>query len=263
MIENQSKRGGNDNPSLYSVCVSRSRPPNNRFASYWKPVSGLAAEIGNGIAAKTGRPVGIIFMQTKAESSEKGKPAVDNTRLSYWIGPEFLKDAPSLMEDYKTVGSKYPDNPYYLANVRRYAGDWKNYWEKYIPEMISTKAVPDGKAWGRYPSPEPNTGSSKATQVYNIYVCPFSPAALKGIVFITSDGMTADDGGANFGPEISALAGSFKTKFGGDDIPFIYTLPGKDQAPKLTKPDKIAGKSVGVEGGIDAVLDAVLKETSK
>lgn len=250
MMENQSNRGGNNNPSRFSVCTSRT--PYNKYASYWKPAYGLAAEIGNSIAAKTGRPAGIIFMQSKSDVA-----------LKNWIAADFLKEAPSLMEDYKTVGSKYPDNPYYLANVRRYIGDWKKFWGEYIPEMIRTRAVPDGKPWGSYPSPEPEIGDSEATQVYNIYVCPFAPAALSGIVFITSDGMVAADGGTNFGPEMSALANCLKAKFGGDDVPFIYTVPGKDKAPRLSKPEKIKGRNSGVEDGVSGLIDAVVKEVSK
>jgi hypothetical protein len=221
----------------------------SKYASYWKPATGLAADIGNTLAAKSGRPVGIIFMQTKAEKGEKGKPPVDTAALSQWISPDFLKEAPSLMADYKTIGSNYPDNPYYVENIRKYISDWKTYWNTYIPEMIATKAVPDGKPWGSYPALGSRKGvDSPATVVYNIYVCPFAPTALSGVIFITASGMTARDGGENFGPEMSALANCLKTKFGcADDVPFIYTIPSKALAPKLTAPASIKGKSTPVE----------------
>ena len=117
------------------------------------------------------------------------------------------------MEDYKTVGSKYFDNPYYLANVRRYIAEWKEYWGEHIPAMMETKAVPDGSSWGQYPSPKPQVGDSTATWTYNVYVHCFTPAALSGILFLTGESMVADDQGANFGPEMSALANCFKTRF--------------------------------------------------
>ena len=47
--------------------------------------------------------------------------------LSNWIAADFLKQAPSLMADYKTVGSQHPENSYYLENVRRYIAD-SSYW---------------------------------------------------------------------------------------------------------------------------------------
>jgi len=236
MSENQSKREGKDAPSRFSVCVSRT--PKNRFASYWKDASGPAAALGNSIAARTGRPVGIIYMQTKT-----------NVPIKNWIAAGFLKDAPSLMEDYKTVGSQYFDNPYYLANVRRYIADWKQYWGEHIPAMMETKAVPDGSVWGGYPSPKPQVGDSTATWTYNVYVHCFTPAALSGVVFLSSESMVADDQGANFGPEMSALANCWKERFGGEDPHFFYTIPSKGLAPKITRPAAIKGKSTGIELG--------------
>jgi len=261
MIENQSKREGTEAPSRFSVCVSRTPrviqengKPSNRFASYWKDASGLAAALGNRISAKTGRPVGIIFMQTKS-----------NVPIKNWIAAGFLKDAPSLMEDYKTVGSKYFDNPYYLANVRRYIVQWKQYWGKHIPAMMQTKAVPDGSAWGQYPSPKPQVGDSKATWTYNVYVHCFTPTALSGIVFLSSESMVAEDQGANFGPEMSALANCFKTRFAlgqdGEDTPFIYTVPSKKLAPRLTQAVGIKGKNIAVELHDWLELGGVLEAT--
>jgi len=266
MMENQSGREGKDAPSRFSVCVSRTPRKmeangkwSNRYASYWKDASGPAAALGNSIAARTGRPVGIIYMRTKT-----------NVPIKNWIAPGFLKDAPTLMEDYKTVGSKYFDNPYYLANVRRYIAEWRQYWGEHIPVMMETKAVPDGSAWGQYPSPKPQVGDSTATWTYNVYVHCFTPAALSGIVFLSSESMVAEDQGANFGPEMSALANCFKARFAlgqdGEDIPFVYTVPSKALAPKITQPKAIKGKSKAVEindwldtAAIEKVIDEVVK----
>jgi len=267
MIENESKRDGRDAPSRFSICVSRTPrvldengKASNRFASYWKDAEGLAAALGNRISAKTGRPVGIIFLKAKQDVPIKN-----------WIAPSFLKDAPSLMEDYKTVGSKYFDNPYYIANVRRYIADWQSYWSDHVTSMMATTSVPEdckwGSNWGHYPSPKPEVGDSTATFEYNVYVHSLTPAALSGIVFLTGEAMTADNGGANFGPEMSALGNSFKARFtlwqDGVDIPLIYTVPSKTMAPKLTLPKSIKGKSTAVQlqewlelGG---VLDGVAK----
>jgi len=251
MIANESKREGNGLPWRFSVATSRGQKADNRFASYWKDAAGLAAALGHGIAAKTGQPVGIIFMQSKSDVA-----------LKNWIAADFLNQAPSLMADYKTVGSQYPDNPYYLENTRRYIADWRNYWGKYIPDMIETKAVPDGAAWGRYPSPAPKIGDSQATCTYNVYVECFSPAQLSGIVFLCGTAM-AEEQGARFGSEMSVLGNCLKTKFGGDDVPFIYTVPGKALAPKISEATGIKGKAEAVEisdwTDVAKVIEAVVK----
>ena len=236
MIANQSNRGGSGSPSRFTVATSRSRGNANRLASYWKDSTGLAAALGHSIAAKTGKPVGIIFMQAKSDVA-----------LKDWIAVDFLNQAPSLMEDYKTVGSQYPDNPYYLENVRRYIADWRNYWGKYIPEMIETKAVPDGKPWGWYPSPDPTIGDSLATTTYNVYVECFAPAQLSGIVFLCGKAMAEEEQGAKFGSEMSVLGNCLKTKFGAGDVPFIYSMPSSTLAPKITKPESIKGRNAAVE----------------
>jgi hypothetical protein len=263
MIQNQSNRDGRADPSRFSICTSRTprvKQPNgkwgNRLAAYWKDAEGLAAVIGNSISAKTRRPVGIIFLKAKKDIPIKN-----------WIAPSFLKDAPTLMPDYKTVGSQYFDNPYYLANVRRYIAEWQTYWDKYIPAMMETKTVPDGSSWGGLPSPKPQIGDSTATFEYNVYMHCFTPAALRGIVFLTGESMVTGDQGANFGPEMSVLANSFKTRFtlwqDGVDIPFFYTVPSKALAPKLTQPKGIKGKSLAVEIGdwleAGGVIKAVVK----
>jgi sialate O-acetylesterase len=263
MIENQSNRDGRAAPSRFSICVSRTprvKDKNgrwsNRLAAYWKDASGLAAALGHSIADQRGRPVGIIFLKARKDIPIKN-----------WIAPSFLKDAPSLMDDYKTVGSQYSDNPYYLANVRRYIAEWKAYWSEYIPAMMETKAVPDGSSWGRYPSPKPQVGDSTATFEYNVYVHCFTPAALSGVLFLTGESMVADDQGANFGPEMSALANCYKTRFSlwqeGEDIPFVYTVPSKALAPRLTRPEGINGKSTAVELNEWMELGGVLQAVAK
>jgi hypothetical protein len=151
------------------------------------------------------------------------------------------------MADYKTVGSQHTDNPHYLENIRRYTADWQKYWTTYIPAMIETKAAPDGAQWGVFPTLAPEIGDSQATATYNVYVDCFSPGQLSGVVFLCGNKMIADAQGANFGPEMSALANCFKAKFGGNDVPFFYTIPTAALAPKITKPQSIKGASTALE----------------
>jgi len=108
--------------------------------------------------------------------------------------------------------------------------------------------------------------SFSATCEYNVYLHSLTPTAMSGIVFLTGESMVSDDQGnrKNFGPEMAALAKSFKSRFSlwsdGVDIPLIYTVPDASLAPNLTQP-KIEGESTAVPikdwGDVQGVLQAV------
>jgi hypothetical protein len=150
------------------------------------------------------------------------------------------------MDDYKDLGAVIPGNPYYNINARNYIESWKKYWSEYIPAMIKTKSVPDAVPWGKYPELSASV-TSTASEVNNTLVRSFTPAALKGIIFLTSDNMVSADQGANFGPELTALANSWKKRFGSEETPFYYTIPNKSLAPKITSPTTINGKQSSIE----------------
>ena len=89
---------------------------------------------------------------------------------------------------------------------------------------------------------------------------------LSGIVFIAGESMVAGDEGANFGPELSVMASALKTRFNSGDVPFIYSVPSKELAPKLTQPKSIKGKSKAVEindwygtATVEKLIDTVVK----
>ena len=250
VMRRRAKRSTSPRPSRYSVCVSTT--PKNRFASRWDPAGNdLAGALGARIHARTGKPVGVVFMESR------------DPELKSWVPFEYLKEAPGLMEDYQDLAAKHPGTPYYNANVKRYLADWKKYWSEYIPEMMATKRVPDGSAWGIYPS---FTGSitSTASQTYNVMTHSFTPASFKGIIFFCGQKMFEEDQGANYAPELSALANGWKTLFAGEDPHFFYTIPSKALAPKITKPRDIEGKSTGVEiddwGEAMKVIEKALSE---
>ena len=113
-----------------------------------------------------------------------------------------------------------------------------------MPQMIATKRVPDEVAWGTYPTLSASV-TSKASEVYNVLVHSFTPGAFKGIVFLGSEAMVAEDQGAHYGEQLAALAKSWRKRFTGDPA-FFYTIPGKRLAGKITAP-VIEGVSEGVE----------------
>jgi len=136
--------------------------------------------------------------------------------------------------------------------------------------MMVSGRVPDGVAWGSYPSIGSASSNSTASQCYNVMVHSFTPAAFKGIIFLCSEKMVEKEQGAYYGSELSALANCWKAKFGGEDPHFFYTIPGKSLAPKISRPEKIKGKSTGIEfskwsdgGQIQELIDRVVSEVKK
>jgi hypothetical protein len=247
----KSRRATNSTPSRFSVAVSRT--PKNRYAAQWKDATrGLTAELGNAIAAKTGTPVGIIYMS--------GNGVED---LKQWVPYTALSKAPSWKEDYSIIGAKYPDTPYYDKKVRAYMTNWKDYWEKDIKSMITTRTVPEGWGpWGEMPSMAAG-GSSIATEGYNLMTHSFMPASLRGVIFLAGPKSAEAADGAHFNSEMTALANSWKQGFAvdkSDDVPFFFTIPA---GAKVTKPTKIKGKAEVLEGGNWSAIENLLGKESK
>lgn len=218
-------------PRPYSVATSTT--PDNRFASYWSTPTeaSFAANLAKSIHTRTGRPVGIIYMDE------------DDLELKHWMNVPSLANAPSLKADYKDIAAVTPGTPYYKENAERYVEAWKTYWGSYIPEMIATKAVPDGAAWGSYPQ-FAGTVDTDATQVHNCLLLSFKHTQLKGIVFMSEASNVAKGDGAHFGEQMSALANGWKRFFKGEKDPhFVYTIPTRELAPKITKASDIKGAS--------------------
>lgn len=251
MITRKAKGSTHSRPRRFSVAISTTPAPDNRYASYWEDATGAAAAVGAKLSAGSGRPVGIIFMQTI-----KGKEGKDSP-LKQWIAADCLDMAPSLMPDYKELAGVRPGNEHFDANVRRYVADWKKHWSVYVPEMIATKRVPDGVPWGSYPKLAGSI-TTNASETHNVLVESFQPATLKGAIFLSSPDMASEENAATFGEHMGALANCWKKRFGGDDFPLLYTMPAKSVAPAITKPDAIKGAASGLEIGDWTDASAVL-----
>jgi sialate O-acetylesterase len=251
MMTRRSKSDRRSNgPLRFTVSVSST--PENKYASLWEEASGIPALLGERIAAKTGKPVGIVFMQTAAPGKEGEDPS-----LKGWMTPESLALAPSLMGDYKQLASLKPGNPYYAENVQRYVDAWKKYWGEYVPALMEMKAPPDGRPWGNYPDLNGEI-KTDAVQVYNTMVASFMPNTFKGVLFVASEKTMLEAKGVHYGEQLSALVNGWKTGFASPDPWFIYTVPSPALGPQVTKPQAIKGQSAAVEIS-DWKEDAVMK----
>ena len=234
MMTRRAKRSSHHAPSRFSVSVSTT--PDNRFASEWEPATGFAAALGRRIAAKTGQPVGVVFMQVVG-----GKDFADPP-LKSWVPAGDLALAPSLRGDYEQLATLRPGNPFYDANAQRYVSEWRRYWSDYVPQLMATGRVPDAAPWGKLPDLS-SAVTTEASETYNVLVHSFTPAAFKGVVFLTGPAAVEADEGRHFGEQLAALANSWKQRFACEDPYFFATVPARDLAPHATAPKSIVGRS--------------------
>jgi hypothetical protein len=246
VMTRKAKRSAAASPARFSV--STSFAIDTRFSALWEEASDdFASAVGHRLAKQSGRPTGVIHMTS------------DQVPLSSWIPFKDLKNANSLMADYGNLAQVQPGHELYDANVRRYIAAWKTYWGEFIPQMIATRAVPNGETWGSFPQLAGKV-TSTASMTHNALTCSFTPGAFKGILFLAGPAMVKDDQGRNFGPEFTALADGWIRDFGGK-AQLIYTLPTKDLAPQITVPKGIQGESraIPITGWTDPapVLEAI------
>jgi hypothetical protein len=149
--------------------------------------------------------------------------------LKEWIAAEDLQSAPSLIADYKDLMVLRPGNEHYDANIRRHIADWKKYWSDDVPRMIATRSVPAGSGWGRYPGLAGQV-TSIAGRTFNVMTLSFTPASLKGIIFITNPPMK-EKAGAAYNEQMNTLTKSWKAKFTGN--PFFLVIDQKETSTRL------------------------------
>jgi len=227
-------------------------PPGTRQYAIWRSAKdfgnnnrgdskgALANVLGARIFAKTGKPVGIVLMDTNDPK----------LRTKSWIRYEWLRQAPSLMADYKALQAGYPDNPAYFENVEKYIAEWQTFWKTVPSAVLAAKRFEDGQSSIALPRfAAAGGGESPASQTYNMLISSFNPGNFKGVIWLTPQSFFAEDEGANFGSEFSVMADCCKESFGGEDPYFFYTIPSKALAPKITQPTQIKGKSTPCEIG--------------
>jgi sialate O-acetylesterase len=212
--------------------LNASGNPISRFFSRWSPTLGLTKELAQRIHAKTGRPVGIVILDTPARP------------MKGWVSYESLKEHPAWKSDVEELTPLYVKDPKgLLSNSSTYITRWQEYWKNVAnAHDFETGALP------AFP------GNSKigtnATKIYCQSISAFTPGNFKAILCLTGK-ETVSDEGAGFGPKFSIMANGWKSAFDRGkstiDPHLVYALPTKALAPKLTSPTGIKGASSAVE----------------
>lgn len=236
MLQSESKKSSDAMPNRFKLATG-SRI--GRYYARWQTPQGLAKELGDRIHAKTGNPVGVMVINTRGSVS-----------LKDYVGYQWLDKVEAWKADQKDLYGRYnPDTTFYKTNVDAYMKTWQDFWKR----VAEQPGFAQDNASGGIPSfpRPPAAGSSSATTRYNWAITNFSPAAFKGIICLTPETFIGEDEGAGFGEQFSVMANCWKETFAygkkAIDPHFVYTVPSKELAPKITAPVGIEGASTAVE----------------
>jgi len=209
--------------------MNASGNPTSRFFTRWAPTTGLTKALAEKIHAKTGKPVGVIVLDPGGGT------------IKDWTGYESLSQVKAWRSDVEQLYPRYaPDADAYISNGREYIKRWQDYWK-------SVKNDPDFATGAMAQFPGATKVETKATTIYNQSICGFSPGNFKAILCVTGKDFVAEDEGAGFDEQFPVMANCWKETFARGkeviDPHFIYAMPGKELAPKITAPKGINGKS--------------------
>jgi hypothetical protein len=224
-------RTSEDMPTRFKLNAS-GNPRSDNFPR-WSPTVGLTKELAERIHKKTGKPVGIIVMDPASASPIKA-----------WTGFEALEKVKAWKKDYDGLFPFYkPDPESYVTRTEQYVKNWQEYWKKVTDPSFESGGMPD--------LPGPTPSDTPATRIYNQSICAFSPGNFKAILCMTGKGFVAEDEGAAFGEQFPVMANSWKGAFSRGkeviDSYFVYAMPSKKLAPKVTEPKGIKGGSAAFE----------------
>ena len=215
--------------------VNASGWPASKHFAKWSPTVGIADELAKKIHAKTGKPVGIVLLDTKGAS----------VPIKSWTGFNALKEIPAWKADYDELKPFYQPNPQGPPkNAEQYVKNWKEYWQNVqTDETFESGAIPS--------FPGVKKIESKATRHFNQSICAFTPGNFKAILFLTGKDSMGETEGADFGKQFAVMANSWKDAFARGkeviDPHFVYALPSSELAAKVTKPEGIKGKNTPVD----------------
>ena len=271
MFQTATKKTSNPMPDRFKLTVTGT--VKSRFYAKWAPPQGLAKELGDRINAATGKPVGVIVMNTQGDVPVKGM-----------VGYRWLEQVPAWKDDFDQLRRKYSVDPEAHAEyVELLIKGWQDYWMRYLTDPTFSKSRESGGVPRLRGAARVNT---PATTRYNLVVAPYGPANFKGVICFTPKSFMGDNEGASFGNEFQVMVNCWKDTFAYGkrvlDPHFVYTVPTRSLAQRLTVPSGIKGMSTAVEmaqwpelvkrgrkrvpiigDDIKAVLDAAVKAVYK
>ncbi|MHC4200011.1 MAG: sialate O-acetylesterase, partial [Planctomycetota bacterium] len=200
-------------------------------------------EIGGGKYVASWRPA--VFTETERDTSvaayyfasrarEKDVPigiintGADNPPLT-WISYEGVQKAVGFEKERDELNLLYPDTDSCKAAVEEYIATMKQHTGNIVALRRAGNELPAELAEKAPAFPEPYYNhwasyTETACQTYNFCVCPLTPFAVRGVVWIPGKSNVGKEV-SRYAPALKAYAKSLPGTYGQDTVPFIYAQP--------------------------------------
>jgi hypothetical protein len=206
-----------------------------KYRSFWRTANLTEPKIDTTVAGyyfasqvqEVGVPVGVITL------------GADNPPLT-WISYEGLQHAAGFEKERDELNLLYPNTDAGKAAVTGYIETLKRYNQKVATLLKAGDELPEELAANPPAFPQPLRNkwakhTENATLTYNFCICPLTPLAVRGVVWIPGKHNIGADP-SRYTPALNAIAASFAATCGQKEVPFIYAQPSTGLVEGITKP---------------------------
>lgn len=254
-----SNRDSEETPALPLVREFRIRTKARRFREPRK----RRMEIGGGKYRSSWRPV--TFTEPKVDTSvvgyyfasqvqEAGVPVgmitlgADNPPLT-WVSYGGLQEAAGFEKERDELNLLYPNTESGKAAVKDYIETLGRYNRKVADLLKAHDELPEELAASPPAFPQPLRNqwarhTENATLTYNFCICPLTPLAVRGVVWIPGE-HNIGESVSRYAPALSAYAASLVETYGQKSVPFLYAQPSAALVEGIARPR--IGNAVSLE----------------
>jgi hypothetical protein len=214
-----------------------------KYRSSWRPAVFTATERDTSAAGyyfasqvrQKNVPMGIITL------------GADNPPLT-WVSYEAMQTAAGFEKERDELNLVYPDTDVCKAAVVRYIDTLKQYGREIVALRKAGRDIPRalGEKAPDFPQPYYNQWASEtetATHTYNFCICPNTPLAVSGVVWVPGAKNMGKDV-ARYAAALETYAASLPQTYGQDKVTFVYAQPTAELVPGIAKPKIENGESV-------------------
>ncbi|MHC4252526.1 MAG: hypothetical protein ACYS9X_25690, partial [Planctomycetota bacterium] len=172
----------------------------------------------------------------------------DNPPLT-WISYEGVQRAVGFEKERDELNLLYPNTDSCKAAVKTYIATMEQYTSRIVALRNAGVELPAELAEKAPAFPEPYYNhwasyTETACQTYNFCVCPLTPFAVRGVVWVPGEKNIGKDV-SRYAPALEAYAASLTGTYGQDTVPFIYAQPSAGLVDGIARPE--IGNAMSVE----------------